>query len=112
MVKNEKVSLLSEQKRQLTAYIEYQREQATVIDRLCLEAVTPLMENENDMTMPFGWKASVGYFLKKLPLIEVRQAAGIAVSKHLYGKQKFIYFCGVCHNKIKQNGGYGAANQS
>lgn len=107
----DKVSLLPEQKRQLTAYIEFQREQSAALDELCSESIKPLFENEKDFTLPYGWRASISYFLKRLPNSEVREAAGIAVSKRLYGQKKFAYFCGICHNKIRNNEGEYVENQ-
>ena len=49
------------------------------------------------------WRNSVRYFLKKLSLDQVVDAAQIACGK-IDGSstERFRYFCGVCHRRIKQ----------
>ena len=52
---------------------------------------------------PKGWQASVHLFLLRLPATEVLEAALIAESRIPYGgRRAFLYFCKVCHNRIKE----------
>lgn len=48
---------------------------------------------------------SVKYFLRKLDFSEVSEAVEITRSKFSnINRYAFSYFCGVCHNKIRNNG--------
>lgn len=49
-----------------------------------------------------SWLKSIERFIEKLGFYNVKEAADIAILKLRHGNKKtFLYFCGICHNKIK-----------
>jgi hypothetical protein len=47
-------------------------------------------------------RQSIVFFINKIGFFEVLEAAEIAYSKYSYNEKKcFLYFCGICWNKIK-----------
>jgi hypothetical protein len=52
--------------------------------------------------MDRGWLASIKKFLKALGFFEVKDAAELARAKFPWGgKKTFLYFCGICHNRMR-----------
>ena len=61
-----------------------------------IESGSPLSGMRTD------WLQSIKRFLKNLGFYEVLDAAEIARSKYQFGgKKTFLYFCGICHNRMK-----------
>ena len=98
----EKAAAIAEQEAQIKGFYEVMQEQE---DRLNAEMwlIADIIDSGSpERGMDRGWLASIKRFLKTLSYFEVLNAAEIARAKFKYGgKKAFLYFCGVCHNKIR-----------
>ena len=98
----EKASFVAEQEAQLKGYYEIMQMQQDRIDAEIwqiaeiLDSVTP----ENGINR--DWAQSIKKFLNNLGFFVVKDASEIARAKYKYGgKKAFLYFCGICHNRMK-----------
>ena len=98
----EKASFVAEQEAQLKGYYEIMQMQQDRIDAEIwqiaeiLDSVTP----ENGINR--DWAQSIKKFLNNLGFFVVKDASEIARVKYKYGgKKAFLYFCGICHNRMK-----------
>lgn len=98
----EKASLIAEQEQQLKGYYEVIKERE---DRLENEMwmIADIIETDSPVNgMKNDWLRSIKRFLTHLGFYDVKDAAEIARSKFKYGgKKTFLYFCGICHNRIR-----------
>ena len=98
----EKASFVAEQEAQLKGYYEIMQMQQDRIDAEIwqiaeiLDSVTP----ENGINR--DWAQSIKKFLNNLGFFVVKDASEIARAKYKYGgKKTFLYFCGICLNRMK-----------
>lgn len=98
----EKATLIAEQEQQLKGYYEVIKEREDRLEnetRMILEIIDTNCPNNG---MKIDWTRSVKRFLSHLDFYDVKDAAEIARSKYRYGgKKTFLYFCGICHNRIR-----------
>ena len=98
----EKAALIAEQEQQLKGYYEVIKEREDRLEnetRMILEIIDTNCPNNG---MKIDWTRSVKRFLSHLDFYDVKDAAEIARSKYRYGgKKTFLYFCGICHNRIR-----------
>lgn len=98
----EKASLIAEQEQQLKGYYEVIKERE---DRLEKEMwmIADIIETDSPVNgMKNDWLRSIKRFLTHLGFYDVKDAAEIARSKFKYGgKKTFLYFCGICHNRVR-----------
>lgn len=98
----DKAEIVKEQEDQIKAYYEVLQQQKDRMDGemwIIADIVDP---GSPDTGMDRGWLASIKYFLKTLGFYQVQEAAEIARGKFKYGgKKTFLYFCGICHNRIR-----------
>lgn len=72
------------------------------IDKIFYEkALKPIFDEFGLDSYPSSWGRSAKYFLKNLEFDDVFESAEIASSMCDNCSSSFIYFCKVCHNKIK-----------
>ena len=98
----EKASFVAEQEAQLRGYYEIMQMQQ---DRINAE-VWQIAEIIDSVTLENGINRdcaqSIKKFLNNLGFFVVKDAAEIARAKYKYGgKKAFLYFCGICHNRMK-----------
>lgn len=99
----EKAKAIEEREAQLLGYqeiLEAQRQR--VEDELwrVAEAIDP---GSSTLGMSRDWTASIRRFNGQLGVHAVLEAADIARSRYPYGgKRGFLYFCGVCWNRIRE----------
>ena len=98
----EKATLIAEQEQQLKGYYEVIKEREDRLEnetRLIPEIIDTNCHNNG---MKIDWTRSVKRFLSHLDFYDVKDAAEIARLKYRYGgKKTFLYFCGICHNRIR-----------
>jgi len=98
----DKASFVLEKEEQIKAYYKVMQEQE---DRLNDEMwlIADIIDSGSPTKgMDKGWLSSIKKFLKQLNYFEVLEAAEIARAKFKWGgKKTFLYFCGVCHRKIR-----------
>lgn len=83
-------------KEQVKQYFEYINEKNDTNEKLIDLIHEKISYRDRD-------KHSINYFIKKLPYDEILDATDIALSKfgNTYKSERFKYFCGICHSKIK-----------
>lgn len=98
----EKAKQIAEREAQLLGYqeiLESKRERIEAEMWRVAEIVAP---GSGTHGIKRDWAASIERFIAKLGLHEVLEAADIARGRYTYGgKQAFLYFCGICWNKIR-----------
>lgn len=104
--------LLKEQKEQLSAFLEFEKNRSETIKRNFDAIVAPISE-----VMPrFPRTAirSVEYFLKHLPLEQIEYAMDLSADKFDDGliDNPFLYFCAICHRHIKEKNGMSYYSES
>lgn len=98
----QKAAMIKEQEEQLKAYYEVIKEQKERIDDEMWQIADIIDPGSSVSGMDRGWLRSIKYFLQNLGFYQVEDAAEIAISRFRYGgKKTFLYFCGICHNKIR-----------
>lgn len=99
---NEKTILAKEKRNQLMAYNKMLRAEEEYLQLLC-DGVNEIYTSyfpEWQLTDNF-MNISLKMFIKKLPITEVEQAMRIAWSKIKNDTKAIKYFCGICHNMIR-----------
>jgi len=98
----DKASFIAEQEAQIKGYYEVMREQEERIESE-MWAIAEIIESGSpEKGMDRGWLSSIKKFLKILGYFEVKESAEIARAKFKWGgKKTFLYFCGICHNKMR-----------
>lgn len=94
----EKAKLIKEQRQQVLAFFDFQKEQKLIKDKFYHEALAPLIEVH--CLFPNNWRSSMPYFIGQIGYKEVFYSAEIAAGKNIPVSRMFVYFCGICHNKI------------
>jgi HNH endonuclease len=99
----EKAKAIAEREEQLRGY------QAILEDRLErqedeLWRVADVIETGSaESGMRRDWTASIRRFNERLGVHETLEAANMARGRHPYGgKRMFLYFCGICWNRIRE----------
>lgn len=98
----DKAAFIAEQEAQIRGYYEIMQEQE---NRLNLEMwfIAEIIEpGSRERGMNRDWLASIKKFLKSLDFFVVKDSAELARAKFRWGgKKTFLYFCGICHNKLR-----------
>lgn len=98
----EKASFVAEQEAQIRGYYEIMQEQEQRIDSEMWEIADIIESGSPESGMNRGWLSSIKKFLKSLGFFEVKDAAELARAKFPWGgKKTFLYFCGICHNRMR-----------
>lgn len=107
LLNNSKESLqhITERKKeaakQLRAYIKSCKDEKRM-KGLIVDEVESIFTSQFDLIFTESSRQSILRFHEILPLSELIEAMEIAVSRVNNGNDCFRYFCGICHNKIKQ----------
>ena len=98
----EKAQRIREQEEQLQGYYEVVKgQQERITSEMIIISEMLLLENWKTR-IPNDSITSMKRFLVNLGFYEVKEAAEIARNKYPYGgKKTFLYFCGICHNKMR-----------
>lgn len=98
----EKAKYVEEQEAQLKGYYEIMQMQQDRIDSEMWQIAEIIDTGSFETGMDRNWLQSIKRFLTNLGFYVVHDAAEIARAKFKYGgKKTFLYFCGICHNRIK-----------
>lgn len=98
----EKALLVAEQEAQIKGFYEVLQEQEDRLNEEMWQIADIIESGSPTSGMDRGWLSSIKKFLKALNYFEVQDAAEIARAKFKYGgKKTFLYFCGICHNKMR-----------
>lgn len=106
--RKEEIELLREKQEQIEAYerflLEQKEAEAKVLQELN-EYWSSLCENK--YVLSEKGLLSLSNLLKSLVLLEIKEAMNIAANKISQDDigNRFKYFCGVCHNKIREKSG-------
>ena len=98
----EKALRIKEQEEQLQGFYKILKERDDGIESELWEVAQMIEPMALEKGIPRDWAKSIRYFLEQLGLYDAKYAAEIARAKFPYGgKKTFLYFCGVCHRKIR-----------
>ena len=98
----EKAARIREQEEQLQGYYEIMQARDERIDRELWKIAEIIEPGSSESGIRRDWARSIRYFLENLGLFPVRNAAEIARDKFPWGgKKTFLYFCGICHKKLR-----------
>jgi hypothetical protein len=93
---------IAEKEEQLKGYYEVIQKQQDRIEKEVWQITNMIESGHIEHEINRDWSLSIKRFLKNLGFYEVKDAAEIARAKYKYGgKKTFLYFCGICHNKMK-----------
>jgi hypothetical protein len=99
-----KAAAVAEREEQLRGYqeiLEAKRERLTDEMWRVAEVVDP---GSSKLGMKRDWTASIRRFIERLGVHEVLDAADVARGQYPYGgKRCFLYFCGICWNRIRES---------
>jgi len=99
-----KAAAVAEREEQLLGYqeiLEAKRERLTDEMWRVAEVIDP---GSSELGMKREWTASIRRFIERLGLHEVLDAAEVARGRYPYGGKKcFLYFCGICWNKVRES---------
>ena len=98
----EKASFVAEQEEQIKGYYEILKQQESRLEDEMWEIADIIESGSPKYGMDMGWLSSIKRFLKNLTFFDVKDAAEIARAKYPWGgKKTFLYFCGICHNRMR-----------
>jgi hypothetical protein len=100
-----KAELVAEREAQIRAYyqiLEFRKERQ---DEEMWSVADIFMERFGEESIRRDYVVSIRMFLDRLNVFEVREAMEIACARKYSQTPAWKYFCGVCWNKIKANGG-------
>jgi hypothetical protein len=98
----EKAAEIQEREEQLTGYRSILQASIGRIEDDMWMVADSLFDGASSSGMRRDWLRSIKLFNGRLPLHEVVDAAEIARAKGVRGDKKlFLYFCGICWNKIR-----------
>lgn len=103
----EQAAEIKEREEQLLGYRDIIQEHLQRVDDDKWQVADALIPKSSENGLRRDWLRSIKTFNERLPLHEVMDAVEIAWAKKPYSdRQRFLYFCGVCWNKIRggQNG--------
>lgn len=98
----EKAKEMKEREEQIEGYRKIMEQVLDRIDRDMWRVAEILIPNSSETGFRIDWLNSIKRFNERLDIYEVMSAAEIAKSKSFYSEKKmFVYFCGICWNRIK-----------
>ncbi|MCA3000292.1 MAG: HNH endonuclease [Rhodocyclaceae bacterium] len=102
----EKAKEIAEREKQLKGYRDVLQQQRDRIERDVWQVANTLIDDAGINGISKQWLESIRMFNERLDLEEVIDCARIANSKCFYSEKKtFLYFCGVCWNRVKEKNG-------
>jgi hypothetical protein len=100
---SEKAAEIQEREAQLQGYRDVIEAQQDRIDTDMWDVADALVKGSREKGMRRDWLRSIKTFNDRLSLHVVLDAAELAWAKKPYSeKYRFLYFCGICWNKIRE----------
>lgn len=100
---SEKAKAVAEREEQLLGYQSIMEAKRERLDAEIWRVAEIIEPGSPSAGMDRDWTNSIRKFLEKLGLHEVLDSADIARAKYRYGgRRTFLYFCGVCWTRIRQ----------
>lgn len=98
----EKSALVAEREAQLLGYQEILDAKLDRTESELWRVANELEPGSSESGMRRDWTSSIRRFNEQIGVHECISAAQIARGKHPYGgKKAFLYFCGICWNKVR-----------
>jgi hypothetical protein len=98
----EKAALVSERESQLLGYQAILESKRDRIEEELWRVADALEPQSSVKGMKRDWTASIRRFNERIGMHECLDAVEVARGRYPYGgKQTFLYFCGICWNKIR-----------
>jgi hypothetical protein len=98
----EKAKAVAEREEQLRGYQAVLEAKLERIEDELWRVAEVIDPGSSESGMKRDWTASIRRFNERLGLHEVLEAAGLARDRYPYGgKRTFLYFCGICWNRIR-----------
>lgn len=97
----EKAKEVAEREAQLRGFHEVMERRRERIEEDAWKVAEVFTDKFGDDGIRRDWLQSIRYFNEQLGLYEVLDAMQIAVSKTYRERRCFLYFCGICWNRIK-----------
>jgi hypothetical protein len=98
----EKSELVAEQEAQIKGYYQIMQEKESRLEAEMWVIADIIETNSSQDGMKRQWLSSIKRFVSQLGFYETKNAAEIARDKFSWGgKKTFLYFCGICHNKLR-----------
>lgn len=98
----EKAALVAEQEAQIQGYQQVLESRRERIEEELWRVAEELEPNSSENGFPRDWCASIRRFNESLGVHAILECAQIAKAKYPFGrKQTFLYFCGICWNRIR-----------
>lgn len=99
----EKSAMVAEREAQLLGYQEILESKHDRVEEELWRVAEVIDPGSSKTGMKRDWTASIKRFNEKLGVHFCLDAADIARAKYSYGgKRTFLYFCGICWNKIRE----------
>jgi hypothetical protein len=93
---------IAEKEEQLRGYYQVVQKQQDRIESEVWKIAEIIDTTSKEFGINRDWVLSIKRFLINLGFFDVKDAAEIARAKYKYGgKKTFLYFCGICHNKMR-----------
>jgi hypothetical protein len=100
---SDKAAEIEEREAQILGYREIIQARRDRIEDDAWDVADALIPNSSTEGMRKDWIRSIRMFVERLPFHSVIDAAELASIKKPYSdKQRFLYFCGICWNKINR----------
>jgi hypothetical protein len=100
---SEKAAEIREREQQIAAYRELVEKRAERIDTDAWLVAEIIVPGSAEHGFSRDWFRGIKLFNEKLPTDFVLNAAELAASRFPYANRKcFLYFCGICWNKIRE----------
>lgn len=98
----EKASFVAEQEAQIKGFYKVMKAQEDRVEAEMWDVAEIIKAGSSESGMNRQWCSSIRRFLKTLAFFEVKDSAEIASLKFPTGGRKtFLYFCGICHRKMR-----------
>ena len=98
-----KAEEIKEREAQLLGYREIMQQRTNRIDEDMWTVADALIKNASTNGLNRDWLRGIKTFNEQLPLHVVVDAADLAYARRPYSdRRRFLYFCGICWNKIRE----------
>lgn len=102
----DKAKNIAEREEQLRGYQQILESKRDRIEEELWRVAEVVDPGSSESGMNRDWTTSIRRFNEKLGVHAVLEAADIARAKYPYGgKRTFLYFCGICWNLVREQGG-------
>ena len=97
----DKAEIIAEKEEQIKGYYKVMQDREVRLNEEII-AIGKILDSIYSKQLKQNWIVSIKRFLINLGFYEVKDAAEIARNKYPYGgKRTFLYFCGICLNRMR-----------